>query len=296
MSALKKQILVILGNGFDLDIGLKTSYKDFWKEKESELITFCFEINPSVKLNPPLTIYHQKEVANHWFDFEEIMRRYASKTETRNESQYEKLSRVASYQGSSLEGNKKYFEHLKQSLIKYLLIQQDNHPNSQSQAALLLRKINQKCLFHRYICYNFNYTDINIFAKQLGYRSNIEVKHIHGNLKERNIIFGVGEDSLYNGYEFLLKKNQGAKEVSFQEELLKADEVIIFGLAFGRNDIHYFIDFFKNIQNGLNRPIITIYTYNEQEKENIKHRLAEHNIDLSILMSMKILKMISTND
>ena len=26
-----KSIVLVLGNGFDLDIGLRTSYKDFWE-------------------------------------------------------------------------------------------------------------------------------------------------------------------------------------------------------------------------------------------------------------------------
>ena len=154
----------------------------------------------------------------------------------------------------------------------------------------------KKSLFRQYTCYNFNYTNINGFAKELGCRNNLNVKYIHGNLQDKNVIFGVGEDQLVNSYDFLQKKNQGAKGMLFQEELYKADEVIIFGLAFGRNDIHYFIDFFKSIQSGRINPKITIYTYNEQEKENIKHRLAEYSIDLSIIMSMKILTMISTHD
>lgn len=28
-----KKIVLIIGNGFDLDLGLKTSYKDFWESK-----------------------------------------------------------------------------------------------------------------------------------------------------------------------------------------------------------------------------------------------------------------------
>ncbi len=28
-----RKIVLILGNGFDLDLGLKTSYKDFWESE-----------------------------------------------------------------------------------------------------------------------------------------------------------------------------------------------------------------------------------------------------------------------
>lgn len=28
-----RKIIFVLGNGFDMDLGLKTSYKDFWESK-----------------------------------------------------------------------------------------------------------------------------------------------------------------------------------------------------------------------------------------------------------------------
>ena len=297
MKKLRKNIIVILGNGFDLDLGLKTSYKEFWQERNIELTSYRYYISPSEALYSRLEEHHKNMVANNWFDFEEIMRSYASETIKRYESRGDSLSRTASYHGNNLKANIEYFIHLKKTIIDYISIQQDNHNvRTESHAASLLRVMAKKSLFRQYTCYNFNYTNINIFAKELGYKNDLTVKYIHGNLQDKNIIFGIGEDQLVNGYDFLLKKNQGAKGMLFQEELYKADEVIIFGLAFGRNDIHYFIDFFKSIQSRRISPKITIYTYNEQEKENIKHRLAEYSIDLSIIMSMKILTMISTHD
>ena len=42
-----RKIVLILGNGFDLDLGLKTSYKDFW---ESE---FCPKDYPAPLIQKP---------------------------------------------------------------------------------------------------------------------------------------------------------------------------------------------------------------------------------------------------
>ena len=33
MNSNPRKIVLILGNGFDLNLGLKTSYKDFWESK-----------------------------------------------------------------------------------------------------------------------------------------------------------------------------------------------------------------------------------------------------------------------
>ena len=69
MDKTARNIVVILGNGFDLDLGLKTSYKDFW---ESE---FCPLFYPA-----PL-IYHLNQRwpdnldAVKWYDLEnELLR------------------------------------------------------------------------------------------------------------------------------------------------------------------------------------------------------------------------------
>lgn len=297
MKRLKTNILIILGNGFDLDLGLKTSYRDFWNERSANLTSFRYPLSSTELLYSRLEEHHKQMIANNWYDFEEIIRDYASETIERHESPRNALSRTASYHGHNLNANIEYFKCLKKEIIDYISIQQNTpHICAQSSAASLLRMITRKRLFSTYTCYNFNYTDINVFSKQLGYRSDILVKYIHGNLKDANIILGVGNDTLVGGYDFLLKDNQGAKGMSFQEDLLKADEIIIFGLAFGRNDIHYFIDLFKNIQNGITQPKITIYTYNEQEKRMIRDRLAKYNIDLSVIINKTNLKMIPTHE
>ena len=78
-----RKIVVILGNGFDLDLGLKTSYKDFW---ESE---FCPKFYPA-----PL-IYHLNQrwsdnlEAVRWYDLEnELLNYYESIPNPKEPSDY----------------------------------------------------------------------------------------------------------------------------------------------------------------------------------------------------------------
>ena len=51
--------LVILGNGFDLDLGWKTSYSDFYKEKQHK-----FE---SLK---GMSYVHEMITEGHWYNLE----------------------------------------------------------------------------------------------------------------------------------------------------------------------------------------------------------------------------------
>lgn len=69
-----KRIVLILGNGFDLDLGLKTSYKDFWES------TFCPKQYPS----PLISFLNEcwdSELGNvRWYDLENALIDYYQKT------------------------------------------------------------------------------------------------------------------------------------------------------------------------------------------------------------------------
>lgn len=284
--------LIVLGNGFDLDLGLHTSYKEFWENKKDILTSFRYPLNEN-RLIPQLELYQIKCSGNNWFDLEEILRTYASITYKRDESAIDAILRAGGYQDDNYDANIAYYKLLKKEIIDYLRTQQQKATiDTTSAAAGLLKWMMKK---HNITCFNFNYTDINKFACSLG-RGKIKIKYVHGNLADENIVVGASKDTLVEGYDFLLKTQQGALEMTFIEDLLKADEVIIFGLAFGRNDIHYFTDFFRHIINDVIRPKITIYTYNEGEKQNIRARLSEYGIDLTTIIAKTKLTFITTHN
>ena len=65
-----KKIVVILGNGFDLDLGLKTSYKDFW---ESE---FCPKDYPAPLIHHLNQCWPNNLDAVRWYDLENELLEY----------------------------------------------------------------------------------------------------------------------------------------------------------------------------------------------------------------------------
>ena len=68
-----RKIVLILGNGFDLDLGLKTSYKDFW---ESE---FCPKDYPAPLIHHLNQCWPENLEAVKWYDLEnELLNYYKS--------------------------------------------------------------------------------------------------------------------------------------------------------------------------------------------------------------------------
>ncbi len=65
-----RKIVLILGNGFDLDLGLKTSYKDFW---ESE---YCPKDYPAPLINHLNLRWSNNRDAVRWYDLENELLNY----------------------------------------------------------------------------------------------------------------------------------------------------------------------------------------------------------------------------
>ncbi len=65
-----RKIVLILGNGFDLDLGLKTSYKDFW---ESE---FCPKDYPAPLIHHLNQCWPDNRDAVKWYDLENELLKY----------------------------------------------------------------------------------------------------------------------------------------------------------------------------------------------------------------------------
>ncbi len=279
-----KNILVILGNGFDLDLGLRTRYSDFWLSKQHIINKVrIVDKDGYHKLIPPMVNYIPRYLSSCWFDFEEAFRWYASSTIKRNyETTMESISHLGGLLYENHEANIKYYNVTRRELIKFLTTQQNRKRlKKNSIAAQFLRELadSQDTIN---IC-TLNYTNPNDFAEKLGILQKFNVEYIHGSLKEKNIVLGVGEDQVYSGYEFLYKNEQGAKKFQLKQQLYQADEVIFFGVGFGYNDIHYFKEFFQNIISHQHKTKLTIYTYNEKEANNIDQRLRSQGISVDSL-------------
>ena len=171
---------LIIGNGFDLDAGMKTSYSDFarskfWPFSDAKQYegfdTLAYVLNENSNLKT-------------WLDVEETMFEYSRKDNV----------------GLTLSGNaiqrqdEKNLDILKSKLLMYLRDQQDDlEPKSDSTAIKVLDKFLSEDGEKR--IYSFNYTDLSWIAQrnELYFGDKSLLTYMHGSLDSRHIILGVGD-------------------------------------------------------------------------------------------------------
>lgn len=119
--------LLILGNGFDQDLGLQTRYADFWdSERWKEMKKLC----PEQYLIRSLEQYR---ITNHWFDLESGLQDGATKLLKKIDGRFD---------------NKNYYESFRilvRELKDYIKNQQEAFtPNTNSVAEQILHAIDSK--------------------------------------------------------------------------------------------------------------------------------------------------------
>lgn len=278
--------ILILGNGFDLDLGLKTKYSDFanssfWPYSDGNSI-------------PNLERYlEQKRDTEAWFDIENELLNYATTEAQRSYNPFEH----AKYNATE---DMAYFAKLQDALSKYILKQQQNEIEKESVASQVLRAIINNGYFKS--IYSFNYTNINTIAKKLGINKPKNCIYIHGNADSNSIILGVDETKLLKGYELLHKTmSPYYRSHNIFNDLSAASEVVIFGLSFGKIDYTYLDRFFQS-QSG-REPIdekqkkhITIFTKDENSRVDVLNRLEAMGVNRQNLYTQSYFQIIRTND
>ena len=274
--------ILILGNGFDLDLGLKSRYRDFmtsstWKGVEGrEYILTC----------NLLRYLEEKNEIETWFDAESELLNYALEM---TEGTY------ASPQETDRDGHIFFLAMLK----KYLTKEQENYKlNSSRVADMLMKAVVANGFFDE--IYTFNYTDVNKVLSKVGLFVPIQITYMHGSLREHdNIILGIETDKpIHKDYQFLFKTNSRFYRYnSLIESMEKADEIVFFGHSINGMDFPYFKDFFMkqaSSSEDVKRKYITIFTYDEASDEQIRNNFREAGVNLRDLMQRNNLTFIET--
>ena len=206
--------ILIIGNGFDLNLGLKTSYKDFI---QSDYFKALVE-----NKNSMAEYFNEKNELNNWVDIEKEITEYSHIV--RNE--------IINFKEDFLE--------IKIALIRYLKKAQEKNINQNSNAF----KIFKKEIHNIDRIYNFNYTDSIFKISEILNIKNIEKKHchIHGSINEDNIIFGVEDNAGIKDEHIFFRKaySKDYGKYNIKNEFNKENEIIIFGHSLGITDSSYF--------------------------------------------------------
>lgn len=251
--------LIVLGNGFDLDLGWKTSYSDFYKAKQRKFES----LNRMSYVNKMIT-------EGHWYNLEGYLR------DCMREVLSEKIEEL------------NYFWILCRNMIGEYLSQHNIYTTiTDSCGYRMLSEISSSDIV------SFNYTNpFDIIGL-----NNHDILYVHGCLKNRatGAKIKLGVDSLVRGQneltiseeklKYIIKtyKNHNVDRLLTLSKI--ADNIIIYGHSLGITDSDYFRPIFKGIiENKVINKTIYIVTYNETSLQCIKDNMLEYGISYSDLL------------
>ena len=265
--------IFILGNGFDLDLGLSTSYSEFAQSRQwAELMDASTHSQSEAWL---LGFLRNKYQVEKWIDIEAALLEYAKiKTHKRDTDHAHE--------------DKEDFFALCNSLRSYLIEQQSSFtPKPNSVASVLLKYLVGLSTFAK--IYTFNYTQPRILADKLNYVLVHDVEHLHGSLSDGDdIILGIEtRESIDDNYAFLFKtQNRQYRHTNILKDLKDRDEYVFFGHALNGMDYAYFKSTFSLLESSsLKTPRLTIITKNIESEESFKVFLRKEYISLQGLYS-----------
>lgn len=302
--------ILIIGNGFDLNLGLKTSYSDFLASDE------FLELSED---SSNLLVSYLNEQAKSsrkdrlWVDIEHELKSYATLLSLpryeisegswlgqkikafEGEPSYSHITPPSNRKNKILvdirKAVKKHFQQLKTALHTYLKRQVQefrSQSNFRSKPAYFL-------LYDNYLIsnksntpeipfseiYSFNYTNaFNLiqFDRYSNNSTNTEFFYVHGSLTQDNIIFGVEDGSVSEEFTFLNKSFHAAfgSSPDISDAIINAEEVHFFGCSLGNTDDAHFKHPFKVISQRRTKERKTqlyFYTFGKSGYQNIMKRI-----------------------
>lgn len=277
---------LVIGNGFDLNLGLETKFsnfanaKDYWPEKDGSKLSIYLDSKKSIE---------------KWFDLEGALREYA----TGGKNSFETIN---AKNKEEMTADFAYFEKLRIGLMGYLAEEEKKEIIGNSVAARVIKGVSENSNFES--VYTLNYTDLNGIARKLGINNSGKIHYLHGSLANKDIIIGIDDIRLNDEYKNWRKaRSEYYKPHNIFADLDASKEVVFFGLSFGWIDYKYFKQFFAKVSTPVEKPIqeknrkfVTIFTYDENDRRSIMDFLERMKVDLDFLYSQTNFEIIRTKD
>lgn len=251
----REDILLILGNGFDLDLGLNTKFRDF---VDSDYWPFK---NRDENDGLGGFLNHRQKI-DEWFDLESAMKEYCMS------------NGQPSYSEERLVKDKADDKNLVEALKEYLSAIDMTKISLQSKATELLKNCFASPLGPASI-YTFNYTDLSLIVKTIDPEAACSPNYVHGTLKS-HIILGFEHNTNIGDLTFMCKvQRPGYASSGIVKAMNKAKYIIFFGHSFCQIDYNmYFKDFFIKMSKGKPKnKFIRIITKDESSRQSILSKL-----------------------
>lgn len=265
--------VLILGNGFDLELGMKTRYSDF---ANSDIWEQSFQDDMQIYRPETLIGYLNKEKEkNAWFDIEQSMLSYVI---NKND--------LYGIPDNDINTDKNSFRKLCLALTMYLKNVQTYYRLRKNNVAIEVLKAVAANGYFRSI-YTFNYTSLRQIASDTGITlGDTNIMHVHGSLADDDIILGVMADNasiIPEEYSFLYKDNSRYyRSNNMATDLDEANELVIFGHSINGMDFDYFREFFlkqAGEKGDFKKKRITIFTYDENSDSQIRNSIRKIGIN-----------------
>lgn len=272
-------VVLILGNGFDVDLGLKSKYTDFINEEEWKKLCKGLISKFPDKFKQVSLLYHMQKAGEDpslWFDVENEIHKFVTNYPVREEKINETFKNL----------HKSEFRLLREALYYYLQrITRDFVLDESKWSYRLLKSLTES---NNIIdVFTFNYTDSCALCKL----PHIDFTYIHGSLEENDIVLGCERIGRYipQPFRFLLKSNMINRPNNIIEKLHEANEVIFFGHSLNEFDYPYFKEFFEYICYPIDHELhLTFITKDEKSELDIRNNLFEQGIDVRNLFKSNI--------
>ncbi|MCX7068526.1 MAG: AbiH family protein [Methylococcales bacterium] len=252
----------VIGNGFDLNLGLKTSYQDFIASEHFQ--------NHIGKAKPLFEHLNTKHELQKWVDIEHELGIFSNT--------------LAHYR----DVVQSEYKELCASLLEYIsTLDFDRIDKGSAAYSLIKNEFNEET----YVI-NFNYThSIQSILKEIGMSDTVNdsVHHIHGSVSQKNIVFGVDDGIVIYGKHSFLRKSTSHHygEKNVDTILGNATELTFFGHSLGSTDHMYFKSLFSNylIHGGGNKKL-NFYYYDEAGWNELHEQL--HVLTTQQVSKMKV--------
>ena len=263
---------IILGNGFDINLGLPTKYSQFIASNEFKLQYGFDGLNHSVngdehQSNLFRHIYMKANSDERWTDIEKILSDYAKSGSVqymtkRGPKVVPNVSNAEIY---------RYYESLKASLKRYIAgIMYPMYINRKSLAYKLLLSIS-RCPYGDMSVISFNYTIPSSFLPELNLAN--KIYNVHGDINS-DIILGFNNSGHYDtSYDYMVKSKEPGNRIEMvQSRILSAEELLVFGHSLGESDR----DYFRDVLPSFSKRVIFI-TENDASKQSMISELNNMN-------------------
>ena len=270
--------IYVIGNGFDIDLGWRTSYKEFY---ESKLKGWKVHFLSGEDCLPVYLLDHAGE---NWYDLERTIYDYCLLKSQRDLD--EELM------------NKDYRDYLsiKGQLERFVNERSSEQVVVKSKAYEILKSYIEE-RSHRQLpndmlpeLISFNYTPLNKVAKQIDPETDFKYIPIHGTIEKNSCIFGFHDDNRIKG---LYRDMQKSMDDNYDPGrimplLMEAKSITFFGLSMGYIDAVYFRDILKLASqpgdfHTRKTMDIEFITRDKQSKKDIKKNLQDIGIDIQAL-------------